>query len=83
MFYFYTSQSQNTELNSLLYANDLIIFSRSKIRLQNCLHKFSSFFFFFYLFNYILLELVFTRNSNSKLYKVHMNNSVLQNLSLS
>ena len=38
------------------------------------------FYFFFFLFNYILLELVFTRNSNSKLYKVHMNNSVLQDI---
>ena len=38
------------------------------------------FFLFFFLFNYILLELVFTRNSNSKLYKVHMNNSVLQDI---
>ena len=34
-------------------------------------------FFFFYC---ILLELVFTRKSNSKLYKVHMNNSVLQDI---
>ena len=32
-----------TKLNSLLYADDLIIISRSKIGLQNCLHTLSSF----------------------------------------
>ena len=31
------------KLNSLLYPDDLIIFSRSKIGLQNCLDKLSSF----------------------------------------
>ena len=32
-----------TKLNSLLYADDLIIISRSKIGLQNCLNTLSSF----------------------------------------
>ena len=33
-----------TKLNSLLYADDLIIISRSKIGLQNCLNTLSSFY---------------------------------------
>ena len=32
-----------TKLNSLFYADDLIILSRSKLRLQNCLNKLSSY----------------------------------------
>ena len=35
-------------------------------------------FLFYFIFNYILLALVFTKNSNSKLYKVRINSSVLQ-----
>ena len=35
--------SNGTKLNSLLYADDLIIISRSKIGLQNCLNTLSSF----------------------------------------
>ena len=34
----------------------------------------------FFFLNYILLVLVFTRNSSSKLYKVRINSSVLQGM---